>query len=123
MSRPELTIIPRIGEDGRQKWGEPEFRDVLGYMGCRLGLQGSFHMVNDVVEAFDRLLDTRPEEMPTVLSQVHYATEQAEDVKRISARMIHRLRQVQEICREARAEQVPDPREMPIMKPDGTREP
>ncbi len=52
-----FQVTPRLGQDKRQLYAEPEFRDVLDYIGSRLGLGGSFHLVVDVARALEGLLD------------------------------------------------------------------
>ncbi len=75
MSAPDwkLEIEPRLCPDGRQLFGEPEFREALGYIGHRLGLCGSFTLVGDVVGRFDKFMDTKPEDFGRILSALESA--------------------------------------------------
>ncbi len=101
MSGDDLEITPRLDEDGRQRWGESEFRDALGYIGTRLGLSGTYHLVNDVIPAFNRLLDTKPDDLPRILAQLQYALEKAPDVERTMARLFGQLRKLEKRWRES----------------------
>ncbi len=99
-----FKITPRLDEDNRQMFGEPEFRETLGYIGHRLGLTGSFFLVGDVVAAFDAFMDTRPEDMARALEQFRQAEHQVHEASRKVTHASRALGEVRKIFEETKEE-------------------
>ena len=101
----EDEIPVRINEaDRRREWGEPEFREALGYIGRRLGLTGTYHLVTDVLPAFDRFMATRPEDSARLLQRLQYALEKAPNAERSVMQLGRALRKLEKDWREASQE-------------------
>lgn len=87
----EDEVKPRIDAEGHQVWGDDEFRAALGYIGRRLGLRGTYHLVVDVLRAFDRCMDTKPEDAAVLLQRLQYVLEHAEPARRSVNRLAAEL--------------------------------